>query len=105
MEQNNDIKTALIDFVSKTVLTAAHNSIRETGLLIIKEADADFINNIFIDSVDIIKAVVSKNNYESDKSLNTNKFLGDILNNMAVAYKIMSEAAVKYADSLKEEGQ
>lgn len=30
-------------------------------------------------------------------------FLGDILNNMAVAYKIMSEAAVEYADSLKEE--
>ena len=37
------------------------------------------------------------------KPLNTNAFLGDILNNMAVAYKIMSEAAVKYADSLKEE--
>ena len=105
MEQDNDIKTALIDFVSKTVLTAAHTSIRDNGLLVIKDGDADFINNIFIDSVDIIKAVVAKNNYESDKSLNTNAFLGDILNNMAVAYKIMSEAAVKYADSLKEEGQ
>ena len=105
MEQNNDIKIALIDFVSKTVLTAAHTSIREEGLLIIKEGDADIINNIFIDSVDILKAVTMKNLYESGKTLNTNKFLGDILNNMAVTYKIMSEAAVKYADSLKEEGQ
>lgn len=105
MEQDNDIKTALIDFISKTVLTAATVSIRETGLLIIKEGDADIINNIFIDSVDILKAVTMKNLYESDKTLDTNKFLGDILNNMAVAYKIMSEAAVKYADSLKEEGQ
>lgn len=105
MEQNNDIKTALIDFVSKTVLTAAHTSIRDNGLLIIKEGDVDIINNIFIDSVDILKAVTTKNLYESGKTLNINAFLGDILNNMAVAYKIMSEAAVKYADSLKEEGQ
>lgn len=105
MEQDNDIKTALIDFVSKTVLTAATVSIRETGLLIIKEGDADIINNIFIDSVDILKAVTMKNLYESGKTLDTNEFLGDILNNMTVAYKIMSEAAVKYADSLKEEGQ
>lgn len=105
MEQDNDIKTALIDFVSKTVLTAAHTSIRDNGLLIIKEDDAEIINNIFIDSVDILKAVTEKSLYESDKTLNTNAFLGDILNNMAVAYKIMSEAAVKYADSLKEEGQ
>lgn len=103
MEQNNDIKTALIDFVSKTVLTAATVSIRETGLLVIKEGDAEIINNIFIESVDILKAVTMKNLYESSKTLNTNAFLGDILNNMAVAYKIMSEAAVKYADSLKEE--
>lgn len=103
MEQDNDIKTALIDFVSKTVLSAATVSIRETGLLIIKEGDADIINNIFIDSVDILKAVTMKNLHESGKTLNTNAFLGDILNNMAVAYKIMSEAAVKYADSLKEE--
>lgn len=103
MEQDNDIKTALIDFVSKTVLTTATVSIRETGLLIIKEGDAEIINNIFIDSVDILKAVTMKNLYESGKTLNTNKFLGDILNNMTVAYKIMSEAAVKYADSLKEE--
>ena len=103
MEQDNDIKTALIDFVSKTVLTAVTVSIRETGLLVIKEGDAEIINNIFIDSVDILKAVTTKNLYESGKSLNTNAFLGDILNNMAVAYKIMSEAAVKYADSLKEE--
>lgn len=103
MEQDNDIKTALIDFVSKTVLTAAHTSIRDNGLLIIKEDDAEIINNIFIDSVDILKAVTEKSLYESDKNLNTNAFLGDILNNMAVAYKIMSEAAVEYADSLKEE--
>lgn len=103
MEQDNDIKTALIDFVSKTVLTAAHTSIRDNGLLIIKESDAEIINNIFIDSVDILKAVTEKSLYESDKNLNTNAFLGDILNNMAVAYKIMSEAAVEYADSLKEE--
>lgn len=105
MEQDNDIKTALIDFVSKTVLTASTVSIRETGLLVIKECDAEIINNIFIDSVDILKAVTEKNLYESGKTLNTNAFLGDILNNMTVAYKIMSEAAVKYADSLKEEGQ
>lgn len=105
MEQDNDIKTALIDFVSKTVLTASTVSIRETGLLVIKEGDAEIINNIFIDSVDILKAVTEKNLYESGKTLNTNAFLGDILNNMTVAYKIMSEAAVKYADSLKEEGQ
>lgn len=105
MEQDNDIKTALIDFVSKTVLTAATVSIRETGLLVIKEGDAEIINNIFIDSVDILKAVTMKNLHESGETLNTNAFLGDILNNMAVAYKIMSEAAVKYADSLKEEGQ
>lgn len=105
MEQDNDIKTALIDFVSKAVLSAATVSIRETSLLVIKEGDADIINNIFIDSVDILKAVTTKNLYESGKTLNTNAFLGDILNNMAVAYKIMSEAAVKYADSLKEEGQ
>lgn len=105
MEQDNDIKTALIDFVSKTVLTAAHTSIRDNGLLIIKEDDAEIINSIFIDSVDILKAVTEKSLYESNKNLNTNAFLGDILNNMAVAYKIMSEAAVKYADSLKEEGQ
>ena len=105
MEQDNDIKTALIDFVSKTVLTAAHTSIRDTGLLVIKDGDAEIINNIFIDSVDILKAVTEKNLYESEKSLNTNAFLGDILNNMAVAYKIMSEAAVEYADSLKEEGK
>lgn len=103
MEQDNDIKTALIDFVSKTVLTAAHTSIRDNGLLIIKKGDAEIINNIFIDSVDILKAVTEKSLYESDKNLNTNAFLGDILNNMAVAYKIMSEAAVEYADSLKEE--
>lgn len=103
MEQDNDIKTALIDFVSKAVLSAATVSIRDNGLLIIKEGDAEIINNIFIDSVDILKAVTMKNLYESGKTLNTNKFLGDILNNMAVAYKIMSEAAVKYADSLKEE--
>jgi hypothetical protein len=103
MEQDNDIKTALIDFVSKTVLTAAHTSIREKGLLVIKEGDAEIINNIFIDSVDILKAVTEKSLYESSKTLNTNAFLGDILNNMAVAYKIMSEAAVEYADSLKEE--
>lgn len=103
MEQDNDIKTALIDFVSKTVLTAAHTSIRDNGLLIIKEDDAEIINNIFIDSVDILKAVTEKSLYESNKNLNTNAFLGDILNNMAVVYKIMSEAAVEYADSLKEE--
>lgn len=103
MEQDNDIKTALIDFVSKTVITAAHTSIRDNGFLIIKEGDAEIINNIFIDSVDILKAVTEKSLYESDKNLNTNAFLGDILNNMAVAYKIMSEAAVEYADSLKEE--
>ena len=103
MEQDNDIKTALIDFVSKTILTAAHTSIRDNGLLIIKEGDAEIINNIFIDSVDILKAVTEKSLYESDKNLNTNAFLGNILNNMAVAYKIMSEAAVEYADSLKEE--
>lgn len=103
MEQDNDIKTALIDFVSKTVLTAATVSIRETGLLVIKEGDTEIINNIFIDSVDILKAVTMKNLYESGKTLNTNAFLCDILNNMAVAYKIMSEAAVEYADSLKEE--
>lgn len=103
MEQDNDIKTALIDFVSKTVLTAAHTSIRDNGLLIIKEDDAEIINNIFIDSVDILKAVTMKSFYESNKTLNTNAFLGDILNNIAVAYKIMSEAAVEYADSLKEE--
>lgn len=105
MEQDNDIKTALIDFISKTVLTAAHTSIREAGLLVIKEGDTEIINNIFIDSVDILKAVTMKALYESDKNLNTNAFLGDILNNMAVAYKIMSEAAVEYADSLKEEDQ
>ena len=105
MKQDNDIKTALIDFVSKTVLTAAHTSIRDNGLLIIKKGDAEIINNIFIDSVDILKAVTTKSLYESDKNFNTNAFLGDILNNMAVAYKIMSEAAVKYADSLKEEGK
>ena len=105
MEQDNDIKTALIDFVSKTVLTAVHTSIRDNGLLVIKEGDADIINNIFIDSVDILKAITTKNLYESGKTLDTNAFLGDIVNNMAVAYKIMSEAAVKYADSLKEEGQ
>ena len=105
MEQDNDIKTALIDFVSKAVLSAATVSIRETGLLVIKEGDADIINDIFIDSIDILKAVTKKNLYESGKTLDTNKFLGDILNNMTVAYKIMSEAAVKYADSLKEEGQ
>ena len=102
MEQDNDIKTALIDFVSKTVLTAAHTSIREEGLLVIKDGDAEIINNIFIDSVDILKAFIEKNLYESSKTLNTNAFLGDILNNMAVAYKIMSKTAVEYADSLKE---
>lgn len=103
MEQDNDIKTALIDFVSKTVLTTTTVSIRETGLLVIKEGDAEIINNIFIDSVDILKAVTMKHLHESGKTPNTNKFLGDILNNMTVAYKIMSEAAVEYADSLKEE--
>ena len=68
MEQDNDIKTALIDFVSKTVLTAATVSIRETGLLVIKEGDAEIINNIFIDSVDILKAVTMKNLHESGKT-------------------------------------
>ena len=36
MEQDNDIKTALIDFVSKTVLTAAHTSIRDNVFLLLR---------------------------------------------------------------------
>lgn len=105
MEQDNSTAAALIDFVSKTVLTAATTSIRDNGLLVISNDDEKIIADIFNNSVDIIRGAVVNNLGESEKVLNTNKFLGDILNNMAVAYKIMSEAAVKQMDSLKVEGQ